>query len=72
MPKFAVLIVTAAALAAGCSSTNQRAAAGGTAAQEKEVGVRWDDARESKHQTQFDLRVGDRVQLMSDGRVAPL
>lgn len=72
MTKLAALIVTVAALAAGCSNMNQRAVAGGTAAQEKEVGVRWDDARESKHQTQFDLRIGDRVQLMSDGRVAPL
>ena len=75
MPKISALVILAAAVAmsAGCAST--RSAAGGSTAKMSthDVQVQMDrDGSVRSYQTDYRLRNGDRVQVLSDGKVGPL
>ena len=75
MPRISALVIlaAAAALASGCAST--RSAAGGSSARmaTHEVQVQMDgDGSVRNYQTDYRLRNGDRVQVLSDGKVGPL
>jgi type IV pilus biogenesis protein CpaD/CtpE len=75
MPRISALVVlaAAAALASGCAST--RSAAGGSSATTSthDVQVQMDsDGSVRSYQTDYRLRNGDRVQILSDGKVGPL
>jgi hypothetical protein len=72
MLKYALLLLAAVTLS-GCYTTGyQSAAAGGTAPALKDVRVQLDDGRIQTYATDYDLRRGDRVQVLADGKVAPL
>ncbi len=71
MAKYAALLILAAALV-GCTTYEQRSAAGGTAATH-DVQVQMDrDGSVRTYATDFNLREGDRVQVLADGKVGPL
>jgi hypothetical protein len=71
MAKYAALLILAAALA-GCSTYEQRSAAGGTSPTH-DVQVQMDrDGAIRTFPTDFNLREGDRVQVLADGKVGPL
>lgn len=72
MTKSLALVILAAALAAGCSTTNRSAASGSTMATH-DVQVQMDkDNSIRTFPTDYRLRNGDRVQVLSDGKVGPL
>jgi hypothetical protein len=72
MAKYAVLLLAAATLS-GCYTTDYRSAsAGGTAPAAKDVRVQLDDGRVQTFATDYGLRRGDRVQVLANGKVAPL
>ena len=72
MAKYAALLI-AAALAAGCTTYEDRTAAGGTAPGTHDVNVQMDrDGSIRTYATDFNLREGDRVQVLADGKVGPL
>jgi hypothetical protein len=71
MAKYAALLILAAALA-GCTTYEQRSASGGTAPTH-DVQVQMDrDNSIRTFATDFNLREGDRVQVLADGKVGPL
>ena len=75
MPRISALVIlaAAAALASGCAST--RSAAGGSTAKmaTHEVQVQMDtDGSIRNYNTDYRLRNGDRVQVLTDGKVGPL
>lgn len=75
MPRISALVIiaAAAAVASGCAST--RSAAGGSTAKMSthDVQVQMDrDGSIRNYQTDYRLRNGDRVQVLSDGKVGPL
>ncbi len=76
MPRISALVILAAAVslgASGCSS--MRSAAGGSSAKmaTHDVQVQMDrDGSIRNYQTDYRLRNGDRVQVLSDGKVGPL
>ena len=76
MPRISALIIlaAAAALASGCASTRSSAAGGSTAKMAThEVQVQMDaDGSIRNYNTDYRLRNGDRVQVLSDGKVGPL
>lgn len=72
MPKLAILAICSVALIAGCSTTNRSAASGATAATH-DVQVQMDrDGAIKTFPTDYRLRNGDRVQVLTDGKVGPL
>lgn len=73
MAKYAALLIAAAALAAGCTTYDRTAARGGTAPATHDVSVQMDrDGSIRTYSTDFNLREGDRVQVLADGKVGPL
>jgi len=71
MAKYAALLI-AAALAAGCTTYDNTAARGGTTGTH-DVNVQMDrDGSIRSYATDFNLREGDRVQVLTDGKVGPL
>jgi len=75
MPRITALVIlaAAAALASGCAST--RSAAGGSTSKTDthDVSVQMDrDGSIRNYQTAYRLRNGDRVQVLTDGKVGPL
>jgi len=76
MGKYAALAILAASLA-GCYTTpaNDSAAAGGTAATTSgthDVRVAFDNGVEKNVATDYNLRQGDRVIMLTNGKVGPL
>ena len=72
MAKYAALLIAVAALAAGCTTYDSTAARGGTAGTH-DVNVQMDrDGSIRTYATDFNLREGDRVQVLADGKVGPL
>lgn len=75
MAKYLVMIAAALALS-GCYTTRyDSASAGGTtpASGVKEARVQMDrDGRVETYATDYDLRRGDRVQVLANGKVGPL
>ena len=74
MPRISALVILAAAVAlsSGCAT---RSAAGGSTAKTSthDVQVQMDrDGSIRNYQTDYRLRNGDRVQVLSDGKVGPL
>ena len=70
MAKYAALLIAVAL--AGCTTYDRTAARGGTAATH-DVNVQMDrDASIRTYPTDFNLREGDRVQVLADGKVGPL
>ena len=72
-----VFVAIAALSLAGCYTTapNDSAAAGGsaaTASNTHNVGVRFDTGVEKTVPTDYNLRQGDRVIMLSNGKVGPL
>jgi len=75
MPRITALVIlaAAAALASGCAST--RSAAGGSTSKmdTHDVSVQMDrDGSIRNYQTDYRLRNGDRVQVLTEGKVGPL
>ena len=73
MAKYAILAFAALTLA-GCSSNpsyERSAAAGGSAPAREVVRVQLDSGEIRDFPSDFDLKAGDRVQLLTDGKVAP-
>jgi len=72
MAKYAALLVAVAL--AGCTTYEDRTAArGGTASGTHDVDVQMDrDGSIRTFATDFNLREGDRVQVLADGKVGPL
>ena len=75
MGKYVVLAIASLSLA-GCYTTpaNESAAAGGTAATTSthDVRVAFDTGHELNVPTDYNLRKGDRVIMLSNGKVGPL
>lgn len=73
MVKYVALAIAAASLA-GCYTTspNDSAVAGGSAPATHNVGVRFDNGVERNVATDYNLRGGDRVIMLSNGKVGPL
>ena len=70
MAKYAALLIAVAL--AGCTSYDRTAARGGTAGTH-DVNVQMDrDGSIRTYGTDFNLREGDRVQVLADGKVGPL
>jgi hypothetical protein len=71
MAKYAALLIAVAL--AGCTTYEDRTAAGGTAPGTHDVNVQMDrDGSIRTYSTDFNLREGDRVQVLADGKVGPL
>jgi hypothetical protein len=70
MAKYAALLIAVAL--AGCTTYDRTAARGGTAPTH-DVNVQMDrDGSIRTYATDFNLREGDRVQVLADGKVGPL
>jgi hypothetical protein len=70
MAKYAALLIAVAL--AGCT-TYDRSAAGGSSSSTHDVNVQMDrDGSIRTYATDFNLREGDRVQVLADGKVGPL
>ena len=71
MAKYAALLVAVAL--AGCTTYEDRTAARGGTAGTHDVDVQMDrDGAIRTYATDFNLREGDRVQVLADGKVGPL
>jgi hypothetical protein len=71
MAKYAALLIAVAL--AGCTTYDRSASAGGTAPGTHDINVQMDrDGSIRTYATDFNLREGDRVQVTTDGKVAPL
>ncbi|TMH66872.1 MAG: hypothetical protein E6H57_12845 [Betaproteobacteria bacterium] len=71
MAKYAALLIAVAL--AGCTTYDRTAARGGTAPGTHDVNVQMDrDGSVRTYATDFNLREGDRVQVLADGKVGPL
>ena len=73
MLKYALAPLAALTLA-GCYTTQpeRSAAAGGTAPAREVVRVQFDNGEIRDMPSDFDLKGGDRVELLTDGKVAPV
>lgn len=73
MLRYALLPFTALVLA-GCYTTQpeRSAAAGGTAPAREVVRVQLDNGEIRDLPSDYDLKAGDRVELLTDGKVAPV
>ena len=70
MAKYAALLIAVAL--AGCTTYDRTAARGGTTSTH-DVNVQMDrDNSIRTYPTDFNLREGDRVQVLTDGKVGPL
>jgi len=70
MAKYAALLIAVAL--AGCTTYDRTAARGGTTGTH-DVNVQMDrDGSIRSYATDFNLREGDRVQVLTDGKVGPL
>jgi len=75
MPKYVLLALATFALA-GCYTMEQQpqrsAAAGGTAPAREVVRVKLDNGEIRDLPSDYDLKAGDRVEVLTDGKVAPV
>jgi hypothetical protein len=69
-----VLVPLAALTLAGCSTTEPQrsAAAGGSAPGREVVRVQLDNGEVRELATDYNLQAGDRVELLTNGKVAPV